>query len=166
MYRAAFSLACVGDLTLAAEKTIMADMGSRKYIKIATFFIALVILGVSFFAGVLYGRENRPGVLKVANVLGKEEPPQFDDVDFNLFWDVWSRLEEKFVDREDINRENLVFGAAAGLVSALDDPYTEFLPPQETQQFQEDIKGEFGGIGAEIGIRRGTLTIIDRKSVV
>jgi carboxyl-terminal processing protease len=54
----------------------------------------------------------------------------------------------------------LVYGAASGLVRALKDPYSEFLPPQETKQFQEDIKGSFEGIGAEIGIRKEVLTII------
>jgi carboxyl-terminal processing protease len=34
------------------------------------------------------------------------------------------------------------------------------MPPAETQQFKEDIKGSFGGIGAEIGIRKDVLTIV------
>ena len=93
--------------------------------------------------------------------VGSQKPPQeLEKVDFNLFWEVWSQLEDKYVDREKVKRENFVYGAAAGLARSLKDPYTEFLPPAESKQFQEDIKGAFGGIGAEIGIRKGILTII------
>lgn len=128
--------------------------------KTAMIGIALAVLGASFFVGVWFGYENRPGTEKVLNVFGKSPPPQFAEVDFGLFWDVWSKVEEKFVDRDKVDRANLVYGAISGLVGALDDPYSEFLPPAETKQFQEDIKGSFGGIGAEIGIRKNVLTII------
>ena len=119
----------------------------------------ILILGASFVFGVWYGYSERPGAEKVLNIVGQELPPQLQNVDFNLFWDVWSRLEEKYVDKEKLDRKDLVRGAIAGLVRSLKDPYTEFLPPPETKQFQEDVKGSFEGIGAEIGIRRGTLTM-------
>jgi carboxyl-terminal processing protease len=132
----------------------------QRFSKILIFFAALLILGVSFLAGVFVGYENRPAVEKVLNVAGKTPPPQFQDVDFNLFWDVWSRLENSFVDKSKIDRQKLIYGSIKGLVKSVEDPYTEFMPPAETKQFQEDIKGSFSGIGAEIGIRKGVLTII------
>ena len=135
------------------------DYGMRK--KIVIVVVTLLLLGASFVAGIYYGYENRPGAERVLNVLGQAPPPSYGDVDFNLFWNVWSQLEEKFVDKSKLeDRQNLVFGAIAGLVKAVGDPHTEFFPPEETKQFQEDISGAFGGIGAEIGIRRGILTII------
>ena len=138
----------------------MSNFNWRKHQKILAALIALLVIGASFFAGVYFGYENRPGVEKVLNITGKEKPAQFSEIDFNLFWDVWSKLEDKYVDKDKIERNNLVLGSIKGLVGSLGDPYTEFLPPAENKQFQEDIKGSFGGIGAEIGIRRGTLTII------
>lgn len=128
--------------------------------KTLIFFAALTLLAASFFAGVFVGYENRPAVERVLNVTGKNTPPQFQNIDFNLFWDVWSKLEAKYVDKSKINRQELIYGAARGLVGALNDPYSEFLPPADTKQFQEDVTGSFSGIGAEIGIRKGVLTII------
>lgn len=128
--------------------------------KLSIFFVALIIIGVSFFVGTWYGYENRPSIEKVLNVAHKELPPNFQDVDFDLFWNVWNTVEQKFVDKEKINRQEMVFGAISGLVASLNDPYTEFLPPAETKLFSEEIKGAFGGIGAEIGIRKKILTII------
>ena len=138
----------------------MLNLDWKKYIKIYLVAAALLIVGASFFVGAWYGYYNRPAVEKVLNVVGQKPPPQFDSVDFNVFWDVWSRLEDKYVDKAKISRQDLVYGAANGLVRSLKDPYSEFLPPQETKQFQEDIKGSFEGIGAEIGIRKEILTII------
>ncbi len=122
--------------------------------------VALLVIGASFLFGAWYGYENRPSVEKVLGVLNRAPTQEFEDVDFGLFWEVWNRLEEKYVDKSKLEREKLVFGAIQGLVGAVGDPYTEFLPPQETKQFQEDIKGAFDGIGAEIGIRKGIVTVI------
>lgn len=138
----------------------MEETGIKKSIRILVIIAAFLILAVSFMAGALYGYGNRPAVEKVLNVLGQKPPEQFSEVDFNLFWDVWSRLEDKYVDKGKVARQDFVYGAISGLVKSLKDPYTEFLPPAETKQFQEDIRGSFDGIGAEIGIRKGTLTII------
>ncbi|MDZ4285852.1 MAG: S41 family peptidase [Candidatus Sungbacteria bacterium] len=136
------------------------EFEESKYSKLVSIIIVVIVLGTSFFAGVLYGYDNRPGSEKVAGIVGKEAPPNLSSVDFNLFWDVWSRLERKYVDSSKLDREKLMFGAIKGLVSAVGDPHTEFMPPVEAKQFQEDIKGSFDGIGAEIGLRKGVLTVI------
>ena len=123
---------------------------------VASFFI----LGATFWLGTLYGYQHRPATERVLGVLNQAPPQQVQDVDFSLFWDAWARLEEKYVDRDKIDRQKMVYGAIAGLAQSLKDPYTQFFPPAESKQFQEDIKGSFGGIGAEIGIRKNILTII------
>ncbi len=128
--------------------------------KISIFVIALLIIGVSFLTGAWYGFSNRPAIETVLNVAHQKPPQELAQVDFDLFWSVWSTVEQKYVDREKVNRQDLVYGAISGLVQALKDPYSQFLPPAESKQFQEDIKGAFGGIGAEIGIRKNILTVI------
>lgn len=132
----------------------------KKYTKASIIIASFFILGTSFGLGVWYGYANRPAIERVANVASQKPPQELEKVDFNLFWEAWSKLEEKYVDRDKVKRENFVYGAISGLARSLKDPYTEFLPPPETKQFQEDIKGSFGGIGAEIGIRKEVLTII------
>lgn len=122
--------------------------------------VTLMVLGATFFAGMYTDFVNRPAINKILDVSGKEPSPHYSQVDFNLFWDVWSRLEDKFVDRANIDRQKYVYGAIQGAVNSLGDPYTTFFPPVQTKEFQQDIKGSFDGIGAEIGIRKGILTII------
>jgi carboxyl-terminal processing protease len=118
------------------------------------------VLGATFFSGIWYGYAHRPAIEKVFNVAGKEPPPQLQDVDFSLFWDVWTRLQEKFVDKSKLDRQKLIYGAITGMVRSTKDPYTDFFSPEVSRQFQDDIRGSFDGIGAEIGLRKGILTII------
>jgi carboxyl-terminal processing protease len=46
------------------------------------------------------------------------------------------------------------------MVSALGDPYTEFMDPEESREFNEDMAGSFEGVGMEVGIRDDVLTVI------
>lgn len=131
-------------------------MQSRKVISVV---VALAVVGAAFFLGIGVGYTNRPAVEKVLGV-ANQETGKPANVDFNQFWDVWSRLESNYVDKEKIDRGKLIEGAIQGLVKGLGDPYTVYMPPEEAKQFQEDIKGSFSGIGAEIGLRKDVITVI------
>jgi len=127
------------------------------------FFIvltAVVVLAASFGAGTLFGYGSRSEVEKIMSVFNKETPQEFKEIDFEPFWKALRLVESKHVGDEEIDRQALVWGAIEGMVASLGDPYTVFLPPVELEDFESEIKGEFSGIGAEIGIRRDTLTII------
>jgi len=83
--------------------------------------------------------------------------------DMAQFWRVWNLLEEKFIAASSTNllsNEDKINGAIEGLVDTYGDPYTVFLPPVESAAFAEDISGNFSGIGMEVGIREGMVTII------
>lgn len=80
------------------------------------------------------------------------------EADFTLFWDVWHKIENNYVGQ--IDYQKLIYGATKGLASGLDDPYTVFYDPKESDAFREDILGSFEGIGAELGMKEGVLTVI------
>jgi carboxyl-terminal processing protease len=79
--------------------------------------------------------------------------------DLDLFWLVWSTLESKYPFEEPSSEEK-IHGAIRGLVDAYGDEYSSFLPPARSEFFNQTISGEFGGIGAEIGIRSGYLSVV------
>ncbi len=128
----------------------------KRYLLIPIWIIILVIV---FSSGYFVGQMNRPSVEKVEGLANKESA-QPTNVDFGLFWDTWHLIETKYVDRLGLDRQEMVYGAIAGLVKSLGDPYSVFMEPQESKRFLDDISGSFGGIGAEVGIRKGVLTII------
>lgn len=82
------------------------------------------------------------------------------NVNFSLFWDVWQRLYQSYVDRADLDAQKLVYGAISGMVNAVGDPYTLFLPPTDNSGFKADLSGQFDGIGAELGMKNGTVMVI------
>jgi C-terminal peptidase (prc) len=51
-------------------------------------------------------------------------------------------------------------GMIAGYVSAYRDIYTQYFPPKEAKIFEENINGSFGGIGIQVGIKDGLITVI------
>lgn len=92
--------------------------------------------------------------------LVRELPPDKSSVDFSLFWKVWDTLSTKYFDKSKISQKEMVYGAIEGMVSALGDPYTVFLPPNDNKVANEDLSGSFEGIGIEIGFRGNQLTVI------
>ena len=82
--------------------------------------------------------------------------------DFEQFWKVWNILNEKYVPTKHaaVSNQEKVWGAIAGLTNSLGDPYTYFMPPQEKSLFEQDVQGNFGGVGMQIGAKDGLLTVI------
>jgi carboxyl-terminal processing protease len=83
-----------------------------------------------------------------------------EDIDFSLFWQAYQKLQEKFVDKEEMDIQKIIYGAISGMVKSLEDPYTVFFPPEETKRFIEDVKGTFEGVGMEIAIRKNQLQVV------
>jgi len=83
-----------------------------------------------------------------------------NSVDFSLFWNTWDLLKNKYVDSQQLDAHKLVYGAIKGMMQATGDPYTTFFDPEENKKFGEDISGNFEGIGAELGVKNGILTVI------
>lgn len=121
--------------------------------------IAFLVIGAGFGAGVYVGYSQRPVIDQVTSLYNKETAKPAE-VDFSPFWKAWSLVEEKYVASEGFDRQKMVYGAISGMVAALDDPYTVFFPPVEKKLFESEIEGKFEGIGAEIGMRKGILTVV------
>ena len=75
------------------------------------------------------------------------------NVDLGTFWEVWGLLEKKFYEPDRLITQDMIDGATAGLVAALGDPYTTYLPPSVNEISGEDLAGVFYGIGIELGYK-------------
>lgn len=60
---------------------------------------------------------------------------------------------------EEVDTKKLIYGAIKGMLRELD-PHTNFLPPDIFKDFETETSGEFGGLGIEISVQNGILTII------
>ncbi len=124
-----------------------------KLAKAALFLV--VIAGVSYGAydyGLQIGSETRS--VKIT------DSRSLIDADFNLFWEAVDLVKQKYVGIDEVQDQDLLYGAIQGALGSLDDPYSSFFDPAEAKKFEEDLSGSFGGIGAEIGLRGNVLTVI------
>ncbi len=80
--------------------------------------------------------------------------------DLSLFWRIWKQLDSQYVDEAKINNQNMVYGAVKGMVSALGDPYTVFMTPDETKDFDSSLNGTLQGIGAELTVKDQALVVV------
>lgn len=124
--------------------------------KITIILLVAVIVLLAFVLGITLGYENRPATAPI-------------QVDLSTFWKTWQLIDEKFIDTNATTTatttvanqtQERVWGAISGLVDSLGDPYTTFFPPLENKMFEEEISGNFGGVGMEVGSRDGVLTVI------
>lgn len=82
-------------------------------------------------------------------------------VNLNLFWEVWEKLEFSYLDHQKTtDDQDLIYGSIKGLTDALDDPYTVFMTPEETKQFDDNLNNHLEGIGAELTVEEGLLVVL------
>ncbi len=74
-----------------------------------------------------------------------------------LFTEVYEIVRKNYV--EEVEPKKLIYGAIRGMLRTLD-PHSGFMPPEAYKEMKIDTKGEFGGLGIQIGIRDGVLTVI------
>ena len=80
-----------------------------------------------------------------------------DYQELQLFTDVLTIVKRSYV--EEVSIKDLVYGAIEGMLASLD-PHSGFMPPEIYKEMKVDTRGEFGGLGIEISLRDGVLTIV------
>jgi len=126
--------------------------------------IALLALfvGGAFMVGVYVGSEGEGSALG-SPLFSSGDTLQPIGVDFSPVWKAWNTINSKFVPASTSTETadaDKVWGMISGLARSLEDPYTIFLPPADSEIFEDDISGNFEGVGMEIGIRNNILTVI------
>lgn len=124
---------------------------------------SLFVLTLVFFGGYNAGKKAVPEVPSI--LLENKELGKPISVDFASFWKAWNVINQKFVgttasSSKPVTDQDKVYGAIQGLAASLNDPYTVFFPPVENEIFESDVRGNFEGVGMEIGLQDGVLTVI------
>jgi len=104
----------------------------------------LVYLGV--FPGDLKAREE-------AQVIDEKSPYEY----IKLYTDTLNLVQKNYV--EEVSVKKLVYGSIKGMLADLD-PHSSFMPPEMFKEMQVETTGSFGGLGIEITIRDGVLTVV------
>lgn len=132
----------------------------RNWLRLGAFAIICVIV---FWVGFEKGKQNQQVTLSVPMqkaIFTNTDKNAGNSIDFSLFWNVWDLVKNKYVDAGNLDAKKLYYGAIKGMLQATGDPYTTFFTAEENKKFNEDISGNFEGIGAELGVKNNILTVI------
>jgi carboxyl-terminal processing protease len=108
--------------------------------------VALILVFTVAITGVLIGRWT------TTNVDAEEVYEEL-----KVFTEAISIVRKNYV--EDVKPKDLIYGAIKGMIGSLD-PHSGFMTPTQYKEMQVDTKGEFGGLGIQIGVKDGMLTVI------
>ena len=93
-----------------------------------------------------------------ASSFGEEEQNQKNAYEkLKVFSEILSLIESNYV--EPTENDSMIEGAIRGMVKSLD-PHTSYMPPASYKEMQVETTGKFGGLGIEISIRDGVLTVV------
>ncbi len=117
---------------------------NKKRIRIGfSLFMLIMILST----GIMIGRGLESKVLA--------ENDSYEDL--KIFTEVLTSVQKNYV--EPVKAKDLIYGAIKGMVTTLD-PHSSFMPPEAFKEMQVSTKGEFGGIGIQLGLKENNLIVI------
>lgn len=148
----------INNTKLNSNKPIDKKVFGKKFFIVIT---VILLMFVSFVSGVVVNNDSDLLNFTPRIVGGKQVPDYLNKkVNFNLYWKVMDIIKDRYFDKDKVLDTQLFYGSLKGMVASLGDPYSVFLDPVVTKEFTQELSGNFQGIGAEIGIKKGVLTII------
>ena len=133
----------------------------KKKIILKIFAFLLVVGFVGFFSyetGVFAEKERQVKQQPAYLIDTSLEKPQA--IDFAIFWEAWNRLTDNFIDKDKLDSQKMVYGAIEGMVESIGDPYTTFFTPAQAESFNEELSGEYEGVGMVVGMRDSQVTVV------
>ena len=112
------------------------------------YVVVMTVLGLNLFWG---------AHLYYGSAQAADKNAVYDNLE--LFTRVLERVRDDYVDGDKTSYQDLIYGALRGMISTLD-PHSEFMEPVKFDELKKDTEGAFGGVGIQIGLRDGFLTVI------
>lgn len=83
-----------------------------------------------------------------------------DSEAFEVFMDIWNTVHDKYYYKDEINDDEMVYGAIKGAIETLQDHYTEFTKPKEGNSVSNSLRKEYEGIGMSVEMLDGKITVV------
>ncbi len=142
-------------------KNIIRNISRKKVIEVsAATVVGCALIGGGFFAGFASGKSVSKNITVTGVANMNLDGASSTAADFSVFWGAWQKVHDLYLNNADVSNEEKMHGAINGLIQSLNDPYSEFFSPADNQQFRQDITGDFGGIGAELGMSTSSQIVI------
>jgi carboxyl-terminal processing protease len=135
---------------------------------ILVIFLALFLLAGAFSGGLLVGwlipdktaleSSLQTSLLATPTSNAESSTSQSVQTLFDPFWQTWQIVHDQYVDQP-VDDTKLMQGAIRGMLESLGDKHTSYMDPEEYQQANASLAGEYEGIGAYVDATGQYLTI-------
>jgi len=119
--------------------------------------VFILILVCAFSVSGILAQQTTPLDEKIAEKKGEDYYRELEKY-ISAFAEALAKIQANYI--EDVDPQELIYGALRGMVYSLKDPNSSFLDPDAYQLLREDTQGKFGGLGIFIGMRDNVLTVI------
>lgn len=125
----------------------------------------VILITIAFLAGfgvsyVVFEEKESDVSARVTTAIFPDAGQSLNGVNFSSLPEIWDAVQEKYVAPEKVSLKKLNEYAIKGFVAGIGDPYTVFMTKDESKEFQENLDGELEGIGAQLEVKYGKLTVI------
>ncbi len=148
----------------------------RSLTVVAAITLATLLVFVTgiFTAQVMSAGGITPALIQMAQIVpgvheleqGMDIPSATNLTPLKTFWRARQRIMDNYVYPDEIQTEELTYGAIGGMLKALGDPYSRFMTPDEYKDFRTQSEGHFEGIGAELVMEENEETGEDEVQVL
>ena len=108
----------------------------------ACLIVCNVLLGVRFYTAHAAAAEDDSGYAQIA-----------------VFAKALQLLRQDYVDGSKTSYHDLIYAAMKGMLASLD-PHSQFMDPNDFKDMQDDTRSRFNGLGIEVAVKGGLLTVI------
>ncbi len=126
--------------------------------------ITVLVATLTFLIGWQLGgyqlKLNTQDRVPQVDFINQQVPADKATVDFKLFWDTWNLVSQEYVDKSALDPQKMFYGAIQGMVAAIGDPYTVFLPPEQQKVTEEELGGSFEGVGMQLGFNKDKRLVV------
>lgn len=132
----------------------------KNKLKQALLILLFFSIGIGgFLAGTQWGwKAHLPSPF--SKILNLEKPAELPSGDMSIFWETWKVILQKYVNRQKLDTNKMIEGASRGLVESLGDPFSEFLDAEENKALNQELSGEFFGVGMEISRKNNAIIVV------
>ncbi len=82
------------------------------------------------------------------------------DLLFSPLGQVYQMIRTYYYRSDQVTDTQLLHGAIRGVIDSLGDPYSTFFTPEEYKSWEDSLSGEYSGVGIEITLRNGRVTVV------
>ncbi len=124
----------------------------NSFLQIKKFHFAMLLFVLVFLTA---------GITTFALAFGDDKPAVQvikDREEFEKLYDAYDTLKKEYY--QDVDQDQLINGAIDGMLSSLDDPYSDYMSQEDAKNFHQSLSSSFEGIGAEIQEKDGSISIV------